>query len=278
MNDAFTALEWGNYPRYEPWTLETLDQLDLEASAAFYAEQFADAADFTFVFVGNVDPETLEPLVAQWLGSLPGEAGGGVKGDDGGRRVEGVHTEVVRMGLDPQARVRIRFHGPMEDSWLARSQLYGMKDIVSVLLREELREARGGVYGVGVQAGTRTHPDETYTFTVSWTCDPERVDELKEAAYAVMEKVRVDGVDPQYVEDEKAKNRRSRQTQVQTNGFWRSSVASALSNEWDPLEILAHDARNETLTPEVVQAAAQQYLNMDQRLELVLLPSDDVVE
>ena len=277
MSDAFSALEWGNHPRYQPWTVETLEQLDLAASEAFYRERFADAADFTFLFVGNIDPDTFEPLAAKYLGSLPASEGGEARGDDGARRVEGVHTEVVRKGMDPQARVWIRFHGTMDDDWVARNQLYGMKDILSVLLREELREELGGVYGVGVRAGTQKYPESTYTFTVSWTCDPERVDELKEAAYAVMARVRDEGIDAQYVEDEKEKNRRDRETRIETNGFWLSSIASAISNEWDPLQILEYEARNDGLTAEVVQDAAKLYLNMDQRIELVLLPEEEAL-
>jgi zinc protease len=275
LGDAFTAIEWGGHPRYAPWTLETLDQLDLDASARIYAERFADAADFTFLFVGNVDPATLEPLVAQYLGSLPAAGGGEVRGDDGARRVTGVHSEVVRKGLDPQARVRIRFHGPMEDDWLARNQLYSTQDVLSVLLREELREELGGVYGVGVRASTSQHPESTYTFTLSWTCDPERVEELKAAAYGVIERVRNEGVQARYVDDEKAKNRRERETSIESNGFWLGGISNALSNGWDPLEILSYDERNEALTPAAVQAAAHRYLDPSQRIEVVLLPEAD---
>jgi zinc protease len=38
---------------------------------AFYKDRFADASDFTFVFVGSFDPETMKPLVERYLGGLP---------------------------------------------------------------------------------------------------------------------------------------------------------------------------------------------------------------
>ena len=40
-------------------------------SLAFYKDRFADASDFTFVFVGTLDPAALKPLVEKYLGSLP---------------------------------------------------------------------------------------------------------------------------------------------------------------------------------------------------------------
>ncbi|MDE6490723.1 MAG: hypothetical protein K2L49_06145, partial [Muribaculaceae bacterium] len=36
--------------------------------------QLANAADYTFVFVGNVDPEALKPLVEQYIATLPAKA------------------------------------------------------------------------------------------------------------------------------------------------------------------------------------------------------------
>jgi zinc protease len=255
-----------------PWTLETLEQMDLEASRAVFAERFADAADFSFLFVGNVDLETLEPLVERYLGSLPAGEGREARGDDGARRVTGVHREVVHKGIDPQAQVRIRFHGPIEESWEARNQFYTLTNILAVLLREELREELGGVYGVGVSGNTANHPEPTYTVTLSWGCDPERVDELKAAAFAVIERMRTEAVEAKYVSDEQAKSRRSRQKQLEENGFWMSSLSSALSNGWDPLEILNFAARVDTQSVDTVLEAAQQYLNIEQYIEVVLLP------
>ena len=45
--------------------------MNLEKSLAFYKDRFADASDFTFVFVGSFDLPTIKPLVERYLGSLP---------------------------------------------------------------------------------------------------------------------------------------------------------------------------------------------------------------
>ncbi len=45
--------------------------MSLEKSMAFYQDRFADASDFTFVFVGSFDLPTIKPLVERYLGSLP---------------------------------------------------------------------------------------------------------------------------------------------------------------------------------------------------------------
>jgi len=160
----------------------------------------------------------------------------------------------------------------MEDSFLARNQLYAMTDILAVQLRERLREDLGGVYGVNVGGMSIQHPEDSYTVTLSWSCDPDRVEELKTAALEVVDRLRNDGVDAHYVKDEKAKNRRERETKIESNAFWISGISAAMRNGWEPLELLSYDERNEALTPESVQEAARQYLNPDQYIEVVLLP------
>ena len=61
-----------NHPRRQPVTKEALQKVRLETALTSYRQRFADAGNFTFVFVGNVQPERLLPLCQTYLGSLPG--------------------------------------------------------------------------------------------------------------------------------------------------------------------------------------------------------------
>ncbi|MEL6190305.1 MAG: insulinase family protein, partial [Myxococcota bacterium] len=73
FRDEYRRLMWGGYLRYEPWNEVSLSAVDLANASIFMRERFANAADFTVVFVGNVSPEELEPLATQYLASLPGD-------------------------------------------------------------------------------------------------------------------------------------------------------------------------------------------------------------
>src|SRR4029077_3106930 len=61
----------GNNPRRRPETPTSVDQWNLEKSLAFYKTRFADASNFTFVFVGSFTPEAIKPLVETYIASLP---------------------------------------------------------------------------------------------------------------------------------------------------------------------------------------------------------------
>ena len=58
-----------NYRRL-PWTVNTLNGMDLNKSLNFYKDRFADAYGFTFVFVGNFDIEKIKPLIETYLGGF----------------------------------------------------------------------------------------------------------------------------------------------------------------------------------------------------------------
>src|SRR4030095_11849867 len=71
FQEALTKALTQDHPRARTPTPEMIDTMDLTKSLAFYKDRFSDASDFTFVFVGRLDPNTVKPLVEKYLASLP---------------------------------------------------------------------------------------------------------------------------------------------------------------------------------------------------------------
>ena len=181
----------------------------------------------------------------------------------------------MRAGLDARARQRITWHGPFEGSWLERAQLMAMADILEVRLREELREERGGTYGVSVSSDSWQLPEPGYRVTVGFRCDPERVEELQEAVDQVVQQLRDQPLDSGYVEREQAKNRLARETSLEENRFWAGAFAGLLQRGEDPLALLSWDERNDSLDSIIIQGAARRYLDPEQVVRFVLLPAEE---
>ncbi|MCB0302004.1 MAG: insulinase family protein, partial [Calditrichaeota bacterium] len=57
--------------RTRPWSDKLLQEMDLQKSYQIFRERFANAGDFTFIFVGNIDLLQLESLAETYLASLP---------------------------------------------------------------------------------------------------------------------------------------------------------------------------------------------------------------
>ena len=69
--ETLNTARFQNHLRRRVWTPAMIDEWNLEKSLAFYKDRFADASDFTFVFVGSFDLATIKPLVERYLGALP---------------------------------------------------------------------------------------------------------------------------------------------------------------------------------------------------------------
>ena len=222
FQDSLIALLYGNDPRRQIPTLEMVDALDLEAAHQFYKDRFADVGDFTFTFVGNFDVDELSTLAQTYIGSLPssGRQETWKKRHDG--LPDGTLTQIVEKGIADQSQVLLIFHGDMTYDRETRHRLRSMVDVLNIKLREELREELGGVYSVSAQPSISELPEPTYQISVNFTCDPQRVDELVEAVFAQIEQIKEEGASEDNLGKIKEQQRRSRETQQETNSFWVS--------------------------------------------------------
>ncbi|MEX0601453.1 MAG: insulinase family protein, partial [Rhodothermales bacterium] len=153
-----------------------------------------------------------------------------------------------------------------------RHRIRSLEEALSIALRRELREEMGGVYGVGVRASTSTRPRDEYSLTIQFGCAPDRVDELTSAMFTVLERMKANGPDADVLETVMEQQRRERETQVRTNGFWSSVLEFYYSHEEDVLDVLRYDDLIENLTANDLQEAARTYLDTGRYVEAVLYP------
>ena len=275
--DAYTRLLYGGHFRTLPWTVERLEQMDLETSRRVYREALSHWGDAEFVFVGNVDLATLEPLVARYLASLP--AGEPVAFTDTMQRLaEGTQAETVVKGLEPKARVKIRFSGDFDSAPDTRHQLRMLGKYMSTRLREVLREDLGGTYSVGARVSDRFHPHQDYGIEIDFQCDPERVDELTAAALGVVDEVLAAPPDAQYPTAIAEQERRSLEESLRSNGFWLGALRGN-GQRGEPRSALRHYwSLDSKITPEYLHAAAKAYIDLERRVTVTLLPEGPAEE
>jgi len=262
-----------NY-RARPWSPDLLEEMNLEKSLQIYRDRFADASDFTFFIVGNFNLQTIKPFIQTYLGGLPILNRNETWRDIGIDPPKGVIEKVVKKGIEQKSRVEIIFTGPFKWDRYARRDIRSMVDILRIKLRKEVREEKGGTYGVRIYASTYHHPDEEYKITIDFGCDPERVNELTNAVFEQIEDLRSEGPSEENMAKIKEIYRRKREKDLKSNKFWLSTLQFYYFHGEDPLNLLELDKLMEDLTPEEIQKAAQRYFNMDNYVKVVLLPED----
>ncbi|MCP3959893.1 MAG: insulinase family protein [bacterium] len=260
--------------RRQPLSEETLGEIDPEAALEIYRDRFADVSDFTFIVVGNFEPEALRPLVRTYLASLPSTGREETWKDIGVERPDGVVEFEVEKGLEPKAQVTLIFSGEAEWSRESQHQLNSLARALQIRLRELLREDLGATYGTSVSGGISWRPKQRYSVSIQFGCAPEEVDSLVESVFEEIARVHSDGVEQTYIERIQEIQRRQRETSVKENGFWLGGLQTYYNLGLDPRLILEFDALVEGITPESLKKAASRYLNPERYVLGVLSPEE----
>ncbi len=275
FQDSLIVALYGHDPRRQVPTVEQIDALDLQKAFAIYQDRFADAGDFTFIFVGNFAPDTLRALARTYLGTLPAAGRAETWRDVAPDPPQGVVRKTAGKGLDPQSQVALVFSGPFRYDRLHRHRLRSLEGVLDIMLREELREKRAGVYSTAVQSSASDRPDSTYQVFVFFGCAPERARELAEAVFEQIKSLQDDGASEDYLARVKEQQRRERETSLEENGFWIGVLDFYYSHpQEDLLDVLRYDEMIESLNADDLREAARRYLRKDRYVEVVLYPEN----
>jgi zinc protease len=261
-------------PREQPVSAATLDRIDPFKSFDFYKQRFADASGFTFVFVGNFQPDSIKPLIEKWLGALPSINRKETWRDTGVRPPSGVVQRVVKKGAEPKARTALIFTGPFEYTRQNRYHLSALAELLNIKLRETLRENLGGTYGVSVNPGASKDPQPSYRFTIGFGSAPERLEALTSAALAQIDSIKRFGTTPEYLTKVKEAALRARETAIKQNGYWLAQISTFDQSGWPLAEIPNGDKLISSLTIKDLKDAAIKYLRTNNYVRVSLYPEN----
>ena len=256
-----------------PLRLEDIPRLDPARMYAYYQERFANAADFTFFFVGTFKVDEITPLLTTYLGTLPSR---GVRdGKIGDMRLQfpaSVVRETVVKGREPRSQTILSFFA---DTGLDETEVHRLgaaTDVLEKRLRDILREELGGTYSVG--AGySNTSPVPGYgTTTVQFGSSPENVDKLTAAVMTEIDRLRREGPSAADVQFVKEAEKNDLQLAMRQNNFWLSSLQTMHVLGRDARRIANRLERTETLTREGIHEAFKKYFPNERYTLISLRP------
>jgi zinc protease len=255
-----------------PLTESRLNNINLDTAFQFYKNRFADASDFTFFFVGNFNPDTLKPLVQTYLASLPALHRHESWRDVGIYPPKGKVKKTVFRGVEPKSLVRLIFTGPFDWTRQNRFDLRAMLEVLRFKLREQLREEKGGVYGVSVSGSPKRDPRPEYTITISFGCSPERVGEFIKTTMQQIDSLENIAPSEEYIAKVRETERRELEVNLKENGYWLSRLKSAYYYGENPVRIVSTGKFIDAITARDVQNAAAKYFETKNVATFVLYP------
>jgi zinc protease len=269
---AMSEIMGQGHPRRRMPTAAMVDEWNLDKSFAFYKDRFADASDFTFVFVGNIDLAVMKPLAERYLGSLPSLGRKEAGKDVGARTPTGVITKQVARGLEPKSQATIVYTGPMAFTAEQRVALRAMTEILQNRLLETIREDLGGTYSITARSGAQRQPIPQFSITIGFGCDPKRLDDLVARVYQEIETFKRQGPTDTQVSDEREALLRDLEAGTKQNGYWVGQLAAKYENGENPDDILTAGDAYRKIDAAAIKAAANLYLKGDNRVQLTLVP------
>jgi zinc protease len=272
FREALRAALSQNHLRARAMAPEMVDQMDLQKSFAFYKDRFADASDFTFVFAGSFDATTIRPLVERYLGSLPSLHRNETWKNVGITPPKGVVEKTVRKGIEPKSQADIVFTGAFTFDSPHEVALDALGLVLETRLRQTLREALSGTYGVQVEASAFKIPEARYSLTIDFGCDPARTEELVKTLFREIEALKAKGPTDKEVSDAREALLRRHESDLAQNSHLVAELADRYETAEDIGEFFNLPAEYEKLTATGIQDAARRYLDTGNYVRVTLFP------
>ena len=244
-------------------TEKTWATTDYALAHAKYKERFANAADFEFFFVGNVDDKMMEEFASKYIASLPASNKKETAVDLGYRNVKGDLKKVVNKGKDPKSNVRIMFYGDATYTPKEALAMTALGEVLTIKLIEELRENESGVYGANASGSMSKVPYGAYTFNIGFPCGPENAEKLTTSALRELQKIIDNGPVEKdilkFKEGEKAEHKKK----SKENKYWLTNFTKSFTNGINPNGILDFETKLSEITAKDIQDVAKKYLSKD---------------
>ncbi len=258
--------------RKRPLTAEMLPKTDLHSAVNFYRDRFGDAGDFTFILVGNFTTESIKPLVLQYLGSLPTHNRRESWVDHQIKTPKGHIEKAVYRGIEPKSLTRMVYTGDCTWNRKSRYEFLSMIEVLRIKMREVLREDMGGVYGVRIQGNMSHYPRESYSISIGFGCDPERVDELTAAVKDEINNIMKEGTTEKYLQKVKETQHRKHEVNLENNRYWMNMTEFALKHHLDMDIVNSYDEMVNNLTLKTIHDTAIQYFSTENIVQVTLYP------
>lgn len=253
-------------------SLEKLALINLDQSYRIYKERFADAANFTFVFVGAFKIDAISPLIEKYIASLPATHTYEKFKDLNIHIPSGVIEKTFYKGAANKAAVNLIWSGSYEFSQHNNIMLNALKEVLQVRLLERLREEESGVYSPSTIVLTNKVPQSRYAINVAFTCGPENVEKLVASVQDEINKLKAQGPSSVNLDKFKVEDQRNREIAMKSNNWWRIYLDTQCQNTEDIHAISSYTTDINKVVPEMVKAAANQYLSGINYIRLIRMP------
>lgn len=237
FRDNLMFAMYDNHPLVKRMKAEEYDKVDYAKAMKLYADRFKDANNFVFTFVGNIDPETFEPLIEQYIGALKTK-----KNDETWTAnvpsitEKDITSHYTKAMENPKVTCYTIYSGDMQYTRKNQLTMQALNDVMDIVYTEKIREDEGGTYGVGVQGNLSLRPKETFMFLIGFDTNKEMYEKLMGIAIAELQNVANNGPREQDLKKVKEFLVKKHSEDMENNRYWMSCIQSVERDNINPMK------------------------------------------
>jgi zinc protease len=238
-----------------------------------YADRFADASDFTFLFIGNIDEPLVRFHAEQYLATLPKVKRNDTPVDPNLNFVTGIHDNIYEKKMQtPQSFAVCCWIGDIDMTPRNEVLVNVLGTCLGEIYLKKIREELGAAYSTQA-AGflTRGSDDRPrYVLQTAFPLKPEMTDTCLQIVQDVFDDVCENGVSPESLQKAKEYLLKTFKQNQRENGYWMNRIASIVRRNYDP----AKDYENiiNGITPDNVRQMAITIKANGNRVRVIMEP------
>lgn len=273
ISDTIQKMMYGYHPRYFNMKPEMVDQINYDRIIEMYKERFADAGDFRFYFVGNVDIEKVKPLIEQYLGALPSTGRKETFRDNHMNIAKGIlENTYAKEQQTPMATVIMLYSGKCKYDLKDNILMSFLTQALDMVYTEEVREKEGGTYGVSSYGQLSKHPEEKFMLQIVYQTDPAKKNHLNGIIDAQMKKMATEGPTEEHLQKIKEYMLKKYKDNQKENSYWLNNLDEYFYTGVDYTKGYEEAVNNVTIQD--VQKFAADLINQGNKITVVMTVPD----
>ena len=272
-SEQLKTLYKNNYRRQQIST-EVLNAIKYERLEPIYRALTANAADYTVYVVGNVNLETLQPMVEKYIGSLPTSKKITKRVDDGVHYATGeVVNDFTHPMQQPKVSVCRIYTGDIEYNLENSVTMNFLQDILRSRYTISIREEKGGTYGVGVGGSLDPLYNPSYQLVVQFDTNEAMADELSEIVVAELKQIAANGPKSEDLEKVREYMVKEWNNRLVQNGAWMNYIYQFYTYGEAVNRVANYENIVKSMTAEKVAALAAKVLADGNMTYVVMRPA-----
>ena len=253
---------------------EVMEAASLQTIERVYRQLFNNVAGATLTIVGNVDLETLKPMVEKYAGSLPkGKKASALNEDNLIQMAKGTSEYVLNVDMQtPKKTVFQVWSAYMPVTTKDMVTLKVANYVLDMIYTRTIREKEGGTYGVGTSLGASRKPFDRVTLMVQFDTNPEQAEKLSGLTAKYLKEFAQNGPTAEELAMALENLKKNVPESRISNSYWMSALD--LNLEYGVDYDAEYEAALNSVTAEDVKSLLQAVLAQDNFLQIVLAPAE----